>query len=129
MAERLGVSEEEVLEVIRRLKEEGKLARIGAVLYHRRSGYKYNAMVCANVDQKAMDEVAEKIAENPMVTHCYQRIPAPDWDYNLYFMYHGRDKEEVEKGIKNLLDKIPYVKRYIILFSEREFKKTSVEYV
>lgn len=115
--------------MVKRLKEEGKLVRIGAVLYHRRSGYRYNAMVCAHVDQEAIDEVAERIVKDPMVTHCYQRTPAPDWNYNFYFMYHGKNKEEVEKAIKSLLDEIPSVRNYIILFSEEEFKKTSVEYV
>ncbi len=129
IAERLNVAEEDVFEVLQKLLSEGKLSRIGVVLYHRRSGFKYNAMVCAKVEEGKIDDVAKEISKNKNVTHCYERETPPDWDYNLFFMFHGRDRTKVEEGIRNLLSRLKEVKKYKILFSEREFKKTSVEYV
>ena len=44
MADALGLSEEEFLWRLKRLKEEGKLRRIGVVLQHRRAGFTANAL-------------------------------------------------------------------------------------
>ena len=43
LAQKLDISEEEVLTRILRMKEEGVIRRVGAILRHKRAGYAYNA--------------------------------------------------------------------------------------
>ncbi len=130
MAEILGTTEEEVLKTVKELKCSGKLKRISALLKHRDSGFRYNAMVCARIEpEELIDRIALEVSKDTHVTHCYHRKPHPKWNFNLFFMYHEKDKDRAVEGIKNLLQGLEGVNDFRILFSTREFKKTSVRYV
>ncbi|MDD3391397.1 MAG: AsnC family transcriptional regulator, partial [Synergistaceae bacterium] len=59
---RLGISEDEVVEQLKALKESGRLKRIAAVLRHQRSGYAANAMAVFLVPEAAMDMLGGKLA-------------------------------------------------------------------
>ncbi len=130
IADVLGVSEDEVLGVVKKLKDEGKLKRVSVLLRHRSYGFLYNAMVCVKVEpEELLEAVAKLVAKDAHVTHCYHRKPSKGWDFNLFFMYHGKSKEEVLEGVRNLIAGVEGVKDFKVLFSTREFKKTSVRYV
>lgn len=121
------LSESEVIEVIKSLKEKGALRRFGATLRHQRSGFKANAMVAWEVDPDRVLEVGHKLADFPEVTHCYQRRTAPDWPHNLYTMIHGATEEECE-AMARKMSRAVGVSQYKILFSQEELKKTSMRY-
>ena len=55
LAERIGIDEEELLDKIKLLKEQGMLRRLGATLYHQRVGFKANAMVAWYVPDDKID--------------------------------------------------------------------------
>jgi DNA-binding Lrp family transcriptional regulator len=61
------------------------------------------------------------------VTHCYQRTPQKDWKYNLYTMIHGESDEDC-RNIARRMSQSVNIDKYLLLFSEKEFKKTSMEY-
>jgi len=61
------------------------------------------------------------------VTHCYQRRPQRDWKYNLYTMVHG-DNEDACNQIAQHISQKTGMKEYALLFSQKEFKKTSMQY-
>jgi len=61
------------------------------------------------------------------VTHCYLRRPEKDWVYNLFTMIHGESKDQCH-GIARKMSEATGIKEYALLFSEKEFKKTSMEY-
>jgi DNA-binding Lrp family transcriptional regulator len=61
------------------------------------------------------------------VTHCYQRQSCKDWKYNLYTMIHG-DSEEQCHRIAEKMSAETGMTDYVLLFSEKEFKKTSMRY-
>jgi DNA-binding Lrp family transcriptional regulator len=62
-----------------------------------------------------------------LVTHCYTRVPHPDWNYNFYIMLHAPTREEC-RHIADKLAKEAGISDYIMLFSVREWKKTSMRY-
>jgi DNA-binding Lrp family transcriptional regulator len=127
MAERIGISEDEFVERVRSLKERGVIRRFGATLRHQEAGFSSNAMVAWLVPEHNVDEVGETMAEFREVTHCYQRRPQKGWKYNLYTMIHGDNEYECSK-IAQRISHDTGIGDYILLFSEKEFKKTSMQY-
>ena len=71
--------------------------------------------------------MGETLAGFKEVSHCYQRAPAGDWPYNLYSMVHGSSREACRETVEKMAEVIQ-VNDYSILFSEKEFKKTSMAY-
>ena len=128
IARETGTSEEEVLDLLRTLKEEGVIRRFGASIKHQRAGWSANAMVGWIVGEDEVDELGRKAAEHPHVSHCYYRPSAvEDWPYELYTMIHGRSSEEcsaVLEELKQMLGKSDY----LVLHTIRELKKISPTY-
>jgi len=127
MADQLGIPEDEFMERVRSLKEAGVIRRFGATLYHQEAGFGANAMVAWLVPDEQVDEVGKVMAGFREVTHCYQRRPQKDWKYNLYTMVHG-DTEDACHQIAQLISQKTGIKEYALLFSRKEFKKTSMQY-
>jgi DNA-binding Lrp family transcriptional regulator len=127
MAEKIGISEEEFVERVRSLKERGVIRRFGATLRHQEAGFSSNAMIAWIVPERKVDEAGETMAQFREVTHCYQRRPQKDWKYNLYTMIHGDNENECFK-IAQRISHETGIEDYILLFSAKEFKKTSMQY-
>jgi hypothetical protein len=54
-------------------------------------------------------------------------MPAADWPYNLYTMIHGNSREACRAVAEKMAGSVN-INNYTILFSEREYKKTSMAY-
>ena len=124
MAEIIGVSEYELIDTLKSLKASGTLRRVAAVLAHRKVAYSQNAMVVWKVDEKDVEKTGTMMASFPEISHCYERDTGGYWVYNLYTMIHGRRYEDCMKSIERIARKTG-TNDYCILFSRREFKKTS----
>ena len=121
-------SEQEVLNLLTKLKNEGYIRRFGATLRHQQAGYEHNAMVAWYVEEgQDIDRIGQIMASRPEITHCYERKNCLDWPYNLYTMIHGQSEDECARVISELV-KETGVTQYEILFSYKELKKTSMEY-
>jgi DNA-binding Lrp family transcriptional regulator len=127
IAERLGRREEWVIARTRKLLREKALRRIAAVLIHRRAGFLANGMGVWEVAPADCDRVGRIMASFPEVTHCYRRPRFSGWPYTLYTMIHGHTRAEC-RAVAKRLSKTTGITRYNILFSTREFKKTSPIY-
>ena len=89
MAERLGGSTEALFQLASEFQERKLMRRYSAVLHHRRSGFRSNAMIVWKVPSERSEEVGMLRAENPAVTHCYERATFPDWSYNHFTLVHA----------------------------------------
>jgi len=127
VAERLGIGEEELLARLQRYRAGGELRRMGAVLRHREVGYAANALCAWQVPADRLDEVAATMAASAAVTHCYAREPRPGWPYNFYIMLHGHTREECARMAAALAAELA-LGDFVMLFSTREWKKTSMRY-
>ena len=127
LAEQVGASEEEFLAAVRDLVAKGYIRRFGATLRHQLSGYGANALVTWVVPTDDLTRVGQLLARHQAVTHCYHREPAPGWPYNLYSMLHGKNPGDIETMAASLADEVG-VRRYEILFSDVELKKTTMRY-
>ena len=127
IAEKLGISEDTLLEKLEDLRDRGVIRRFGATIRHQKSGFRANAMVAWKIDEDAIDRIGKKMASFKEVTHCYRRNPTDDWPYNLYTMIHAKDEESCWKIAKKMSE-ITAMNNYELLFSRRELKKTSMKY-
>ncbi|WP_292660141.1 Lrp/AsnC family transcriptional regulator [Nitratifractor sp.] len=80
LAQELGRTEEEVLEEVRRLKEEGIIRQTSAIFDTKRLGYD-SSLVAFRVPEERIDEAAEIINAHPGVSHNYLRNHA----FNIWF--------------------------------------------
>ena len=127
LAKRAGISEEEFVDQIVQLKDRGMIRRFGATLRHQEAGFSSNAMVAWLIPEDRIEQVGNIMASFREVSHCYHRRPQKDWKYNLYTMVHGESREECHNIAGRIAKKVE-VEEYVLLFSEKEFKKTSMEY-
>jgi DNA-binding Lrp family transcriptional regulator len=127
IAEACGVSEEELFARIERYRAQSILRRFGAMIRHQRAGFAANALSVWVIPEAAIAEAGEKIAAIPEVSHCYQRPPLPDWPYTLYAMIHGQSEVECH-AVAARIAAMVQVTDYQLLFTRREFKKTSRQY-
>lgn len=127
VAENVGYTTDELLKLLNCWQKTGALKRISAIIKHQQFGFKGNAMCVWKVPKENIDETGKKLAGKPFVTHCYQREEREEFSFNLYAMIHAEDREKTIQKF-NELEKIEYLKNGIILFSVKEFKKTSPVY-
>ena len=127
MAEKIGISEDEFLQVLSGLNDRGMIRRFGATLKHQKSGFTANAMVAWKVNEDRVEQTGTIMAEFDEITHCYRRDPAPGWPYNLYTMVHAGSEEECRAVVQKISDAVGE-KNFTMLFSKQELKKTSMKY-
>jgi len=128
IAENLGISEETLLKTLSDLTDRGVIRRFGATIRHQKSGFASNAMVAWQVEEDRINEVGEKLATFDEVSHCYRRNPQKQWPYNLYTMVHAADEASCRELVRRLAVETG-IDTYSVLFSRKELKKTSMQYI
>lgn len=124
MAAEMGISSEQLIRELALLKSRGVIRRISVIVAHRAVSYEGNAMVVWNVPAERVQQVGNIMAGFNEVSHCYERDTAGYWPYNIYTMVHGKTREECIRVIEAMA-KRSGIRDYRMLFSKREFKKTS----
>ncbi len=125
LEKRFGIPEEEILNVLRDLKDKGVMRRFSAILRHRRAGFKANGMIVWRVERERVEEVGRYLAGFKAVSHCYERTTGGGWNYNLFSMVHGREKSQVDEFAEKVAGELS-VEEFRILYSLREFKKRRI---
>jgi len=125
-----GMSEERVLDRLRRWAHEGVIKRFGVIVRHRALGYHANAMAVWDVPDERVDAIGAAAAADGEVTLCYRRARRPpEWPYNLFCMVHGRSRIAVENAIVRLRDDQGlHAFSGAVLFSRRCFKQQGARY-
>ncbi len=123
----VGLSYEELLDRAHDLQERKIMRRFSAVLYHRKAGFRANAMGVWKVPDERIEEVGNTFAHYQAVSHCYQRPTYEDWPYSIFSMVHGRTVEECEAVLDAMGAETGLTERDS-LYSTREYKKTRVRY-
>jgi DNA-binding Lrp family transcriptional regulator len=100
LGEELDLSEEEVLERIGKLREQGYIRHLGPIFDPRAIGY-VSTLCAAKVPPERVEEVAEIINGYAGVTHNYLR----DHNYNIWFTVIAQGREGVRKVIEQIKEK------------------------
>jgi len=128
VAERLGLTGDDVIKRLKRMLADGIIRRIGAVPNHYALGFKGNGMAVWDVPDEHVRECGRLIGALEFVSHCYRRPRhLPLWPYNLFTMVHGRDHDEVNDKVGRIHAMLGANDRgHTVLFSTRILKKTGL---
>ena len=126
-AEQLGMTTDELFALAKDFQDRRIMRRYSAVLHHRRSGFRANAMIVWKVPEERSEEVGLMMASHDAVTHCYERPTFPDWPYTHFTMVHATTPEGCEE-INTEISEATGITERLVLYSTREYKKTRVRY-
>ncbi len=116
LGKQIGITEEEVIQRIEKLKSQRYLRRVGGIFNSKSLGY--SSTLCAmNVPEKSLEETAKIVNSYDEITHNYIR----DHYYNMWFTIIASSKERVNEIIKNIKDET-LVKNIISLPANKVFK-------
>ncbi|WP_456378099.1 Lrp/AsnC family transcriptional regulator [Thiolapillus sp.] len=96
IAAELGTSEALVLNLLRRLKEQGFISRIGPVLKPKRVGT--STLAALSVPGDKLQRVADIISSYEEVNHNYEREHA----FNLWFVVTAKDQNRLEQVLDEI---------------------------
>jgi DNA-binding Lrp family transcriptional regulator len=96
IAERLGVTEAEVIETLRTLQATGAVGRVGAVIAPHRAGW--STLSAMAVPDARLDEVAALVTSFPEVNHNYER----EHRLNLWFVVTATDRNAVMRVLEEI---------------------------
>jgi DNA-binding Lrp family transcriptional regulator len=91
IAQRCGISEEEALGRIQKMKDDGIIRRIGAVFDGAKLG-RVSTLCAARVPEDKLENFVNIVNANKGVTHNYQR----DNEYNVWFTLNAATLQEIE---------------------------------
>ena len=92
LARRLKLSEKEIIERVRRLKDEGIIRRIGASFSARAVGFT-STLCAARVPRKELEKFVAVVNAYPGVTHNYER----EGDYNVWFTLIAPSRKRINQ--------------------------------
>ena len=124
-SETLKISQENLVERLKGMREEGTIRRFAPNINQRKIGITANAVVIWRVPEKNISRVVETMLRYNEISHCYQRATVPGkWEYNFYTVVHDYNRKSVRQFVKRLSEETE-VEDYQILYSRRQFKGTS----
>jgi len=119
LAARLGVSEEQVLDRINKLKDAGVIRRIGGIINSRALGY-YSTLCALHIEERELERLALYLDNITAITHNYLR----DYYYNVWFTLTMASEKElqamisrIEKEFKVEILQMPAIKTYKVKVS------------
>ena len=127
ISQKLGMTTGQLFQQAADFQERRLMRRYSAVLHHRRSGFRANAMIVWEVPPERSEEVGLTMAQHQAVTHCYERPTFPDWPYTHFTMVHATTPEGCEE-IEKEISEATGIENRLLLYSTREYKKTRVRY-
>jgi len=118
IAQELGITEEEVLEILRQEKEANIIRQTSAIFDTKRLGYK-SSLVAFKIDEEKIDDAVAIINSHPGVSHNYERNHA----FNIWFtMAVAPDSKLGLDRTIEILAELTEAKEYIMLPTLKLFK-------
>lgn len=97
IGKKVGLTGEETMKRVIRLKQDGLIRRIGPMLDAKKMGY--SSLLCAAaVPVERIEEVAAAVSAETGVTHNYER----DGELNLWFTVTMKEKKDIDSFISGL---------------------------
>lgn len=100
IGERCGISEEETLSRVKKLKDRGVVRRIGAVFDGRKLG-RVSTLCAARVPEDKIESFVKLVNANKGVTHNYRR----NHEYNIWFTVNAPSAEDLAAFIAEVKEK------------------------
>lgn len=99
LGERLGLTGDEVMARVGRLKEKGIIRRIGGNFHSSRLNF-VSTLCAAKVPQDKIETFVDAVNRHPGVTHNYLRNNS----YNIWFTFIAQDMDIIENALKEIVE-------------------------
>ncbi|MGC9104814.1 MAG: AsnC family transcriptional regulator [Thermoprotei archaeon] len=119
LGKRIGMTEDEVIEVISKLRSIGAVRDFGATVNGESVGIKENGMMMVSAEN--LEEACEGLAKVRETTHVVLRSSNKPWEYLCYAMLHARSKSLILDTAFRIAEDLN-VKSYMVLFSVENLK-------
>lgn len=96
IAERLGVDEQAIIELLKNLKNEGILSRVGPVFRPNRIGV--STLATMAVPEHRLEQIADIISAYSAVNHNYER----EHHFNLWFVVTAETSEQLNEILADM---------------------------
>ena len=118
IADELGISENEVLSILKEEKKNNIIRQTSAIFDTKRLGYK-SSLVAFNIDANKIDKAVEIINSHPGISHNYER----NHEFNIWFTLAVPPNSTLglDKTVE-ILAKLTEAKEYIMLPTLKLFK-------
>lgn len=116
LANKLDITEEEVIKLVKKFKELGYIRRLGGVFDSEKLGY-VSALCAIEVPKERIDKVAAIINSYGNVTHNYLRVHK----YNMWFTLTAPSNKSMESIIESIKSGIK-INNILVLKSVNTFK-------
>ena len=97
IAQELNLDEEQVIQRVKAMKEEGIIRRIGGNFAPHKVGF-VSTLCAAKVPEEKIDAFAEVVNNYTGVTHNYQR----ENEFNIWFTFIAPSKEIIEENLAKI---------------------------
>ncbi len=97
IAEKLDLSENEVIKRLEQLKKKGIIRRIGGNFVPEKLGF-VSTLCAAKVPEDKIERFARTVNRYPGVTHNYQR----DHNYNIWFTFIAQSMDEIKGNLEDI---------------------------
>ncbi|MCI4456427.1 MAG: Lrp/AsnC family transcriptional regulator [Sulfolobus sp.] len=119
VARKVGMTEEELIDLIAKLRDKGAIRDYGATIVGESVGIKENGMMMISAED--CESTCNKLAELRETTHVVLRSSNKSWNYLCYAMLHARSKSTILEVASSIAEKLN-VRGYMILFSVENLK-------
>jgi len=117
LGKRFNLSETDVIERIKRLKDEGIIRRIGGNLQSSQLNF-VSTLCAAKVPEGKIDHFVEAVNHYPGVTHNYLR----NHEYNIWFTFIAQDMDYINNALRHISEEtgvieilnLPAIKKFKI---------------
>ncbi len=113
---RYGIDVDNLISLIRRLRDSGVIRRIGSVLNYRSRDLKA-ALVALKVPEPYVEDVSKYINELGGVSHNFLR----EHEYNIWFVIKRKNIEDIVKIVKEICYKYS-INKYVVLESTKTYR-------
>ena len=97
LGKRLRLSEDEILDRVKRLKEDGVIRRIGGNFNSKKLNFK-STLCAAKVPEEKIDDFVKAVNRYPGVTHNYLR----NHEYNIWFTFIAENMDIIDTAIEEI---------------------------
>ena len=97
LGKRLKLSEDEILDRVKRLKEDGVIRRIGGNFNSKKLNFT-STLCAAKVPEDKIDDFVNAVNRYPGVTHNYLR----NHEYNVWFTFIAENMQIIDKAIDEI---------------------------
>jgi DNA-binding Lrp family transcriptional regulator len=125
VASALGMTEEGVIDTFRRLRDNGVIKALRGVFDHKKAGYRENALLAWWVPPDKIHLVKEVFIKHDLISHCYEREPRKEFNYNIFTMMHADDIGMIEDFARDVSAEFGI--DCVTLFTDEELKKEKLD--